>query len=510
LGKIIEAKAKFSAKDSLFRLNRALPRRGRKRLEDGRYAYVSIKEIYPGDVVMAVMGEKIVLDGCVIDGEGTCDESLMTGEASPISKRLGDIVLGGTCVTHGWIAYKVSAGVEQSALQRIIQLIEQDIGHKSHYMRMTDPIIRWFVPIILVIASFSALGVWFFYGNEAAIIRFVSVLLISCPCAIGIAAPLAEAHLMNGLTKLGAIVRNRGCLRFLGQETLFVFDKTGTLTEGHFQVLKGDEPLSSFELSIVKAVASHSNHPIARAIASFIESEPIHLTKIEEFAGKGLRGEYQNEIYYLGSAEFLQSQGIVPSSVSTEGLTSCVYFADHRKVITCFELGDQIKTNASEVISQLPRSLLLSGDSKGAVEVVAKACGFEEFYWSRSPLLKREAIEGLKKKGEIVCMIGDGINDAPSLTSAHIGISVISATDISIQVSDILLTTDKLDVIPKIRKMAQKGRRVIRQNLFWAFFYNVIGVGLAVCGLLTPLFAAFAMVASSLIVLFNSQRIKVR
>jgi|688.fasta_scaffold16970_2 Cu2+-exporting ATPase len=509
LGKIIEAKAKFSAKDSLIRLNRALPRRGRKQVAPSNFQFVPIKEIQPGDLVLALIGEKIVLDGCVYEGEGACDESLMTGEAIPVTKRMGDLVLGGTVVCHGKLIYRVVAKEDSSALQKIIQTIEQDIHRKTQYVRAVDKIVLWFVPIVFLIAFFSGFAVWLFNGTDP-FLRFISVLLISCPCAIGIAAPLAEAHLMNGLAKMGVIVRNRGCLAFLGNETVYVFDKTGTITKGHFEVVEGLDDLSTTELSLLKGMAATSSHPIASAIYRSIQQTSIPLEKVEEFVGQGLKASNGVDHYYLGSAAFLQAQGIKMEEEGHPIKTSSVYFGRNEECLTVLQLGDSIKEESRAMLSQLSgRTILLSGDSRGAVEEVSALCGFDECYWRLTPLLKKEFIDHLKQK-HIVCMVGDGINDAPALTSAHVAISVVSATDISIQVSDLLLTTDKLDVIPKICQMARMGRKIVSQNLFWAFFYNVGGIGLAAFGALTPIFAAFAMVASSLMVIFNAQRLPIQ
>ncbi len=521
LGKIIETKAKFSAKESLFRLTRSLPKRGRKRLENGETQFVPLKEIKPGDILLAYTGEKIVLDGTIIEGEGMCDESLMTGESFPVLKEVGGTVLGGAIVQHGWMAYQVATTHEVSALQKIVAMVEQDLGSKSQYVRAADKLVRWFVPTVVGIAMAAALGV-FLLGiseegrtvKETAFLRMITVLLISCPCAIGIAAPLAEAYLMQQLACLGAIVRNRGCLTHLGNETILIFDKTGTITEGRFQLQNGIEALSSYHLGALKALASHSNHPIAFAIAQGLPGDTIvcSFDSIEEFPGKGMRGVYQERAYTLGSGEFLSQNGIGLIECNASGITSVVYFAEDKQCLASLTLGDRIKDSARQVVQQCApaKTWLLSGDSKEVVEWVAKACGFSNYKAGCVPLIKREYVEDLRNKGEIVCMIGDGVNDAPALTQAHVGIAMGSATDISIQVSDILLTGNRLDVIPQIRSLAQKGRKVIRQNLFWAFFYNVIGIGLAACGLLSPIFAAFAMVASSLIVLFNAQRLTKR
>ncbi len=501
LGKIMESKAKWKAKDSLLRLSRGLPRRGRRRNADGEPSYVPIKEIQLGDVLIALSGEKIILDGVVLEGKGTCDESIMTGEAMPMVKEPGSLVLGGTIVQNGWMAFKVTATAEASALQRIIHMIEQEIERKTHYVRITDPLVRWFVPVVMIVAALAGICAG---SIHEGILRTVAVLLISCPCAIGIAAPLAEAHLMNGLAKLGVIVRNRGALNYLGRETVFVFDKTGTVTEGRFRMLEGAEELSEEERAILKGLVRHSTHPIACAIEEALALPAAPLTSIEEVAGQGLKGYYAGTPYYLGSEEFIRRQGIDLTCRQSTGANTVVYFCAKGLV-----LGDTIRAGVPALIAQLQpaQSLLLSGDSQATVEIIGQACGFTQCFWRRSPLAKREAIEDLRNKGEIVCMVGDGINDAPALTAAHVGISVVSASDISIQVSDLLLTTDRIEVIAKIMALARKGRRVIYQNLFWAFFYNIIGIGLAAFGLLTPIFAATAMVLSSFMVLFNAQRL---
>lgn len=519
LGKIIEAKAKFSAKDSLIRLNRALPRRGRKRFEDGRQEFVPMKEIRQGDILVALTGEKIVMDGIVVEGEGACDESLMNGEPIPITKQAGSGVLGGTLLKQGWLAYRAASTLEESALQRIINMVEMEIGHKAKYVRAADVIVRWFVPAVVLI-SLCAAGFCFLFSiaengrtvMQTAMVRAISVLLISCPCAIGIAAPLAESHLLNALAKLGVIVRNRGCLANLGKETVFVFDKTGTVTEGHFAVLEGLENLDEEQQRILKGMSSHSNHPIARAIAEGIDAVPGKLEKVEEFTGKGIRGCAGDKTYFIGSEEFLRQQEIecidAPASNNT-GIVTIVYFAQSGGKGFPIYLGDRLRNNVKETVRSLSpaKTVLLSGDSRQTVEAVSNLCGFQKFLSGASPLQKREFIDGLRNNNETVCMLGDGVNDAPALTAAHIGISVVSAADISIQVSDILLTTDRLEVLPKMRHLAQKGHRIVKQNLFWAFFYNAAGIWLAASGHLSPIFAAFAMVASSLIVVINAQRL---
>lgn len=519
LGKIIESKAKFSAKEALFRLNLSLPKRGRKQMQDGSYRYVSIKELAIGDLIEVRMGEMIVLDGLVSSGEGICNEALMTGESLPVSKAVGDRVVGGTHLQHGRLVVCVSAVAMQSTLQHIVDIIEQQMGSKQSYIRPADAIVRWFVPLVLGVAAVTALAcIWLGISDagksiqETAFLRAIAVLLISCPCAIGIAAPTAESALIQALAACGAIVRNRGCLRYLGAETALVFDKTGTITQGHFAVLKGLEELSMKEKAILKGLVSKSNHPIAFALSTALELSPAHLNSCEEFVGKGICGTLDGRRYLLGSSKFMVQQEIALAEKYAEStaIVTVVYFAEIGGRVIALTLGDELKNDAQEVIRKFTKikTCLVSGDGIKCVSHVAKLCGFNHWQAQASPLEKQHYIEQLKNQGHIVAMIGDGINDSPALASAHVGISVATATDVSIQVSDILITSDKLSIIPQLRTLAQKGRRILRQNLFWAFFYNVIGIALAACGWLSPIFAAFAMTASSLIVLFNAMRLR--
>lgn len=517
LGKIIEAKAKFSAKESLLRLNRSLPRRGRKLLPDGKEQFVLVKEIHTGDIMRILSGEKVILDGIVLEGEGTCNESFMTGESLPVVKNAGSQVLGGSMLLQGNLLMRVTADADHSALHRIIEMVERDISGKSPYIRRADNIVKWFVPLVISIAVLTAciclvLDVQDGQKSSAqtALIRALSILLISCPCAIGIAAPLAESYLINGLAVLGAIVRNRGCLALLGNETVYIFDKTGTVTEGNFTILDGLENLNTEQIGILKGMVIHSNHLIAQSINRALCNDPIIVDKAQEQIGKGIKAVYNGVIYLLGSQSFMQQHKVeLHEAVKTEEIATVVYFAQGSKLQTILTLGDRLRDGVRETLKGLipKKTILLSGDAPSSVDTVAKACGFDLSFSKYSPLQKRDFIDQLRQKGEIVCFIGDGINDAPALTGANIGISVNSAADISIQVSDILLTTQCLPVLLNIQELAKKGRKIIRQNLFWAFFYNVIGIGLAAEGMLSPIFSAAAMMASSLMVLLNAKRL---
>ncbi len=511
LGKIIETRAKFSAKESLFRLTRSVPRRGRMRLADGSEKFVLLKEVKTGDLLVALTGEKIVLEGIIVEGAAAIDESLMTGESLPVPKREGSDVLGGTLVRQGRVVYRVTCTEDQTLLKQMIGNIERDIGHKTHYVRLSDKVSAAFVPAVFLIAA--AVAGWLLYsgaGLEAAMLRSVSVLLISCPCAIGIAGPLAESYLMNGLAAMGAIVRNRGCLRYLGREEVLIFDKTGTITEGRYRVLGGLEVLSVSALAALKGMASQSIHPVSVAVNHALGQIGQPAEELQEWIGKGLSAQCGGSHYLLGSLTLMEEQGVrnIPQAPGVEGMSQ-VYFARDGLWLTTLLLGDQLRPGADRLLVDLGavEGCLISGDSSSCVAEVAQRCGFVQWMAHQSPLEKRAVVEKFRQEGRIVGMVGDGVNDAPALTCAHVGISTVSATDVSIQVSDLLLTTGRLDVIPRVRRLAAKGRSIVIQNLAWSFSYNVIGIGLAIWGALTPLYSAIAMVVSSLTVLLNSFRL---
>ncbi len=519
LGKIFESKAKFSAKDSLLNLVKAMPRRGRKKSSTGIDSFVPLKEIQQGDTLIVLAGEKIVLDGCVEEGEGTCDESLLTGESLPIFKKSGDLVLAGTLLQQGYLSIKVTSKPNETALYQIYEMVEVDIGRKNHSISFVDQIVKWFVPCVIVLGVLTALYCLFMQVSDqtlqplqTGILRFAAVLLISCPCAIGIAAPLAESYIINAMASYGAIIRNRRCLSLLGREDDMVFDKTGTITEGKFTVWKGLEKLSFQDQRSLKGLIAYSNHPLSVAINQGLFCPPYPFDRFEELAGKGLRGYHEDQIFLLGSEIFHKENGVNGDFNDDEesDYFTPVYFAKNQQLLTKILLGDQIRPESLTLINHLKdvHTFLVSGDAEKVVASVAKQCHFSDWKARTHPLEKREFIIGLQKKGHIVSMVGDGMNDAPALTAADIGISVMSASDMSVQVSDILLTQPRLDKLMTLRRIAVFGRKIIYQNLFWAFFYNCIGIGLAMFGLLTPLFATFAMMISSVIVLLNTYRIK--
>jgi heavy metal translocating P-type ATPase len=508
LGKIIESKAKFSSKEALLRLHHALPRKGRKVFSETERRFIPLKDVQIGDLMAVYSGERVPLDGIIVEGEGSCNESVLTGEPVPIFKHKGDLVLSGALLETGSIQFQAVSQEKNSTLHRILDLALQEIGQKTPYVRAADHIVKWFTPCVLAIAFFAILGAALLgYPFLEAFARGIAVVLIACPCAIGIAAPLVESQIIHRFAEKGALVKNRALLALLPKITHFVFDKTGTITEGRFQVLQGLDILTEKEKQALKGLCKESTHPIAKALHEALPSiASAPFFKIREIAGRGMEGENGEGAYFLGSRRFIQEKGHPILTPSEKGST--VYFFNDTKLLSTLLLGDTVRTSAKEMLEALnAKKILLSGDHTSAVAALARTLPFDEWHAEYSPLDKQEYVRQLKEKGFLVAMIGDGINDAPALAKADAGISVVSATDISIQVSDLFLTSDRLTLLPELIVIAKKGSRLIRQNLFWAFFYNVLGVGLAAFGLMTPLFASFAMIISSLIVLLNAKRL---
>ena len=484
LGKILESKAKFSAKEAFYSLARALPQRARR-----RGVFLPIKDIAPGDDIEVVAGERIPLDGHVTEGEAWVNEAAMTGE--PLSKRVrkGDKVSSGTILETGRLEIAVSGGA--SSLENIVSSCRINLEHKSAYVRALDAPLRLFVPFVLLFAAL----IGFFFGFE----RALATVLISCPCAIGIAAPLVEARLIDLFSKRGAIVRNRGALAKLPDITLFAFDKTGTLTQGEFSV-KGSDTLDRGVQRVLKGLSAASEHPLCRALHRHLDVEAEPVTHVFETKGAGIEGGGA----FLGSRAYLTSKGLsVPPSEDSE---TEVFFSFEGKTHR-LSFTDEIRPEAPQTLARLPKTLLLSGDRRAPVEAAANLCGIDAWKSELSPLDKLRYLKELQSQGEKVAFTGDGINDAPALSQADIGLAAASSLGLSQAASDLLLTTS-LSTLPHLISLAKTARRLIHQNLFWAFFYNLLGLPLAALGTLTPIFAAFAMTASSLFVLLNSLRFR--
>ncbi|MCH9704081.1 MAG: HAD-IC family P-type ATPase, partial [Chlamydiae bacterium] len=448
----------FSAKQTLFRITRSLPQKGRR---NGQM--VSIKEIKVGDELQLLLGEKVVLDGVVTKGEALVDESVMTGEARLVLKRRGERLIGGSIVRKGSLYFEVTANSEGSLISQILQFIERDLSSKKQ-VRLIDRITPIFIPIVILLGLLSG--------------HLLEVLLVACPCAIGIAVPLIESRLIKRFADEGVLIRNRDALFRLGDDPYFIFDKTGTVTEGLFTLLS--EPPKN---PLIGRMAASTIHPAAQPLA---EGKPL---EVEEVIGRGLIFEDA----LLGSSRFLQERGVTVPTIASEH--SLLFFAKGGSYQEHFEVGDRLRP--------FPKlnGLLLSGDRKEVVKRVADQLGLQ---WKAEcdPLQKREVIQNIT---QTTVMVGDGVNDASALAAADVGISVTSGSDVSLQVADMVVSD--LEALPALVALSKKGRRIARQNLFWAFSFNIVGIALAMLGLLQPLFAAAAMALSSLAVVISTARI---
>ena len=509
LGRVIENRAKFSAKSTSRRLSRALPQKGRRRNPDGTEEYLSVKELAVGDLVVAKAGERIVIDGEIVEGEGACDESVITGEVMPKAKQKGATVIAGSVLQAGYLVYEVLTVAEQGLLARVVHATQQDLSEKPKAYRYVDKVVSWFVPMVLLLATLAGIYWGVTHSWQVGVLRATSIVLISCPCAIGIAVPLVESILMQSLATLGVIVRNRNCLSLLGREDVLAFDKTGTVTEGKFRLVSGVEALTSRERALLKSVAERSTHPICKAIVRALPEAGEALSYAKEWVAKGVVGRsLQEEQLVLGSHDFVAEMSGIKQVAPKESATY-VAFAIENRVVAELELQDTIRPEVPAILNAFQgTTALLSGDGEGAVARVAKECNFGSYLGRQTPMMKRDQINAWKAQKKTVMFVGDGMNDTAALGAAQIGVSVMEATDLSIQASDLLLTTSSLEVLPSLFSLSHRARRLISQNLFWAFFYNSLGVLAAALGWLTPIMAAAAMVISSLVVTANALRLK--
>lgn len=499
-GQKLELLAKFSAKKALIQLQQALARKARK-IEGNQMRFVPIETIALGDRLSVQAGERIVLDGVVESGRGACQEALLTGEITPQPKEAGDEILAGSTLESGHLIFRATSIYTNNTLQKILALAQEPLLCKSEEKGPLQRVVEFFIPAVclLSLATFS-LSVLLGIPFHEAVLRATGLLLIACPCAIGIAAPLVEAQLIQQFTERGAIVRNRTLLSLLARADLFVFDKTGTLTEGALFVKKGLESLSDGEKGVLKGLCAQSKHLIAQALDREILQLPYFFTKVIEYPGKGLAA---ND-YWLGSWQFAKERGV---EVPLMGAQMVVFFGRSSSLLAVIELEDRLRSDAKEALIQLlGEKMILSGDRQQVVDRIAKELSLVTAYGEKTPEAKQRYIQELQAGGRCVVFMGDGINDAPALSSAHVGICVARASDISIQISDLLLTRDRLTLLPELVELAKRGQKRIAQNLFWAFSYNSVGMVLAMGGWLTPIFASFAMLLSSAFVLWNARR----
>jgi Cu+-exporting ATPase len=532
LGNAMEARAKTTTTRALRQLAKLQPSTARVR-RNGQDVDVPIAEVRSGELVIVRPGERIPVDGVVTSGSGAVDESMLTGESMPVDKRPGDRVIGATINTSGALDIEATSIGTSSVLARIVALMKEAQGSQAPIQRLADRISAVFVPVVLslAVATFAA---WMIVPSEpsiaSALTAAVAVLIIACPCAMGLAVPTAVMVASGRGAAAGVLIKGGEPLERLSEVDTVVFDKTGTLTQGtpqvvDFQLIAGDREQV---LGMIGAVEARSEHPLAKAIVSFVNPPKGGHHRVAEFnaiAGRGVVAKVNGHLVMIGTQRFLEESNIDTSPVrdvltswTNQGRTAVIAAVDKR-IAAAFAIADTLRPEAQAVVSSLRRRglhvVMLSGDRRATAEAIAKQVGIADVIADVLPDGKVEAIKSLQRDGRRVAMAGDGLNDAPALAQADIGMAMASGTDIAAEAASVTLMRNDLSSVEQAIVLARKTMSIMKQNLFWAFIYNVVGIPIAAGVLypafgilLSPILASAAMAFSSVSVVSNSLRLR--
>jgi len=513
VGKYLEVLSKKHAVDTLDSLMGSTPTEVTT-VKDGIKSLVSIENIQVGDIIELKPGEKVVIDGILTSGQGSFDESSLTGENEPLYKQNSDAILSGSICLDSVIHYKASKDVSGSLLTSIVTLLEESITKKPHIEQLANTISGYFSNIILLIALLTLAGWYFWNGSfETALIVAISVIVIACPCALGLATPMATLVGISIAAKRGILFKEATFLETMAKSNLLALDKTGTITEGKPSVVKA-ELFEGFDPSLLLALVDTSNHPISKGISSYLteENDPLkHLTleNIKSIEAKGIKASYEGKNLLGGNVDLLKNEGV---EIDANSENSLFFFAMDNKLLARFELTDTIREGAKEAIEQIQalgiNVVMLTGDHEQSAQKVAKEVGIKEVHAKLLPQDKSALVNEFQSNGEVVVMVGDGINDAIALAQSNIAIAMGQGADVAINVSDVVLLDEKPQSILEAYKISKRTFRAVKENLGFSLLYNVIAVPLAVAGFVNPLIAALSMSLSSLIVVGNSMRIK--
>lgn len=536
LGKYLEQRSKLKTGEAIEKLvnlqsKTALVER------DGRQIELPVEEVVIGDLLIVKPGSKIPLDGDVIDGFSSVDESMITGEPIPVDKTVGDRVVGATINKQGVLKVKATKIGAETFLAQIIRLVEQAQGSKAPIQKLADKISGIFVPIVLVLAFLTlvfwlALGVNFMQSDEVvsfALMSFVGILVIACPCALGLATPTAIIVGTGKGAENGILVKDAESLESLSKVDTVVADKTGTMTNGKPVVTDIIDIAGISDDDVMRIVASlecNSEHPLALAIlekAKLMNIKPEKVSEFEIVEGRGLKAKVDGVAYFVGNLKFMKELAIdieekTIDKLADQGKTP-VILADKKNVLAIIGVADTVKNNAKETIDQLHKLgikvVMLTGDNMKTAHYIARQLGVDEVIADVLPSEKADEIASMQKQGRIVAMVGDGVNDAPALAQANVGIAMGTGTDVAIESAQVTLLAGDFSKLVKAVKLSKFTMRAIKQNLFWAFIYNVIGIPIAAGWLfpifgisLNPIFAGLAMGLSSVSVVSNSLRLK--
>jgi P-type Cu2+ transporter len=554
-GKLIERNAKQKTSRWIALLYQMVPNKVRL-IAEGREYFVSVAALNPGQSFLVKAGERFPADGLIESGESHVDESLVTGEARPIAKAPGQPVISGSINLDGALRVQATHTAADSTISRIIALVERALSNRSPLERAVDRVSRIFVPCIVAIATLTFAACWLggFTTFDNALIRAIAVLVIACPCALGLATPLAVTAALGSASRRGILISDASILETLGQVDHVIFDKTGTLTEGRFELLGCDmvpdfcssparmqamnldsdsDPLPDdfpfgrvpppYEqtFSLLASLQLYSEHPLGKALVNFTRDHSIPLEEascVEIHKGLGITGIVCGRSLFIGNRRLAEQMAIIIDARSeltarrweSEGRT-ITFFGWDGVLQGCLAFGDSPRTHAASLIADLKRREitphLISGDSRATTESIAHLFHLDRYRSEVLPDQKADVVRDLKMAGGVVAMVGDGINDAPALAEADLGIAMGSGTDVAMRAASVVLMDCDLRKIPLIFDLAKQTMCIVRQNLFWAFFYNTCGIMLALTGLLNPIFAAVAMLLSSVSVVGNSLRL---
>ena len=532
-GRLLEARAKARTSDSIKKLMGLQPKTARVK-RGGNEVDIPIKEVVVGDEILVRPGERIPVDGVVLEGRSTVDESMISGESKPVKKEPGGEVIGATINKTGSFRFRATRVGKETALAQIIQLVQDAQGSKAPIQRLADVIAGYFVPIVISIAIATFI-IWFNFGPEPvltfSLLNFVAVMIIACPCALGLATPTAVMVGTGKGAENGVLIKGGESLETAHKIDTVVFDKTGTLTKGEPEVVDIFTLDSFTEVDVLKFAASAekaSEHPLGEAIVKKADERNIFLQDPQQFEaieGRGIKAVVSGEDVLIGSAELMKIQSIKcdglmdkAEEAALEGKTP-VCVALNGKAAGLLSITDPLKDDSVEAVAELKKMglevAMLTGDNHKTAEAIARKVGIEKVMSEVLPQDKVEEIKKLQAEGKKVAMVGDGINDAPALVQADVGIAIGSGTDVAMEASDITLIKENLTGVVSAVELSKKTVRTIKQNLFWAFIYNAIGIPIA-AGILYPFFgillspivASAAMAFSSVSVVSNSLRLK--
>ena len=517
IGRFIDKNNRIKATDAVKGLVSVTPKNAVK-LVDGEEKTVTINEISKGDIIVCRPGEKIAVDGIVRKGRTNINEALITGESKPVHKEVGNEVIAGSINCNGYIEYEAVRIGRETNISNIVKMVVEATNSKTEIQKFVDKVSGIFVPAIFIIAVLaSILNFVIIKDISIAVNVFVTVLVVACPCALGIATPLAMVVSIGKLSRNGIFIKSSESLEILNGIKNIVFDKTGTLTNGKFSVV--DKNISDENMQILQSIEFNSKHPIAQSICEFSDFNKIEVTNFREIEGYGLQADIGNSTYYVGSLKFVKEQcinniyGNDEEKFLSNGYT-IVYLFNNDGVLGIVGLADTVKDGVKELIQELKNMnkniYMLTGDNEAAAKIIANEIGIDNVESNLTPKQKLVYVSNMNDDNNSVMMVGDGINDSPSLKAAAIGVSVEGGSDVSADSSDIILMNSNIGIISLLLKVGKKTNRIIKQNLFWAVFYNCLMIVIAT-GLLpihiNPMIASMAMMMSSLMVVFNSLRL---